>query len=312
MLLGAATGWAVAVGSWWWLAPVAVAVALSILLRWTPSVPGALLLVAICAASGAAVGALGYDNHLAGAANSALAAGLLCGVVLAVVAVRATQRLQRRELAQERELTRSLTAERDAHIAGALAEERSALAGQIHDRLGHRLTLSTVRLGRLGIDPDLTPDQRRIIETVRDETADITAELGSLVQLLDRGTRPEAPLLHAPAEIVAAAREAGVPISADLAGLSAADPRVVAVLAGVLEETVANAARHAPGQPVEVTTSRDGDATIMIVTNGVDGPPGSLGSGSGLARVRERLDRVGGDLGIRTAEGRFTVRASMP
>lgn len=301
------------VGGLWWLLPLGCAIALVVLLRWTPTLITATAFVGAAMAACAITAGIGSPTLRGGAmAYTMLVGGMVSGITLAVVAIRATRRLQRSELRQAHELARSAAAERDAHIAMALAEERAALAGQIHDQLGHRLTLSTVRLGRFGLDGDLTDEQRRTIAAVRDETADITAELGSLVQMLDRGTRdPGAGRM--PTEIVTAGREAGLDITADLTALLESDPATMAVMSGVLEETVANAARHAVGAPITIDTVSAGNGTQVTISNPYSGRHlAGAGAGTGIDRIGDRVRASGGQLTVDTDNGCFTVCASLP
>ncbi len=311
--LGVACGQASLEGTLWWLLPLLCGIVLVILLRWTPTLVTASIFVATAMAGSAIVAGVASPYFRGGAVVYTMAAGgTVSGTVLAAVAVRATRRLQKRELHHARELARSVAAERDAHIAAALAQERATLAGQIHDQLGHRLTLSTVRLGRFGLDGDLTDEQRRTIAAVRDETADITAELGSLVQMLDRGSR-DTMAGRTPTETVVAARAAGLDIVADLTALLESGPKAMAVMSVVLDEAVANAARHAPGAPVTIDTTQTGDGIRVTVSNPRSGrKAGPAGAGTGLARVGDRVRASGGQFEVSTAGSQFTVVASLP
>lgn len=88
----------------------------------------------------------------------------------------------------------------------------------------------------------------------------------------------------------------------------------------ILQESLANAARHAPGAAVEVTIRH---ATPSATVHVVNGPAsGRLGTpvtghestgGNGIAGMRERAHAVGGVLATRErSDGGFEVRAEFP
>ncbi len=150
--------------------------------------------------------ALASSSALAHAAAIALPVGL-------VALVRRTRRHRR----QGWELASAIAATESARAESALVRERSVMAGEIHDHLGHRLTLLTVQVGRLTLDPDLPESTRAALAEVRGGLAEAASELGATVQLLGQGSMPtRAPADRSPAEVVERARSAGVRVEGDL------------------------------------------------------------------------------------------------
>lgn len=254
--------------------------------------------------------ALASASALAHAAAIALPVGL-------VTLVRANRRHRR----QGWELARAVAAEESARAESALVRERSAMAGEIHDHLGHRLTLLTVQVGRLTLDPDLSEPARRALGEVREGLAETAGELGATVQLLTQGGMPtREPVGRSPAEVVERARSAGVRVEADLppGWDEELSPHARSGMVRVLSEGLANAAKHAPGQVVHVAASTDGGVAAVELDTGRVGHGGAgqrgvsaPSSGHGLGALRHRVTLLGGHLTIDDGD-RFVLRASVP
>ena len=88
----------------------------------------------------------------------------------------------------------------------------------------------------------------------------------------------------------------------------------------VVQEGLTNARKHAPGAPVEVSVTCNGEAGLVVevISGAVTAAPGvpplaGAGSGTGLIGLAERLALAGGDLEHRTtADGEFVLRAMLP
>lgn len=253
---------------------------------------------------------------LASSAAFAHAAAIALPVGLVTVV-----RRSRRHRRQGWELARALATEESVRAEAALARERSAMAGEIHDHLGHRLTLLTVQLGRLTLDPDLPETSREALGQVRGGLAEAAGELGATVQLLTKGGMPSRePLDSSPAEVVQRARSAGVEVEGAVPPGWDEDlsPHARSALARVLSEGLTNAAKHAPGQSVHLTGSTDGGAATLELTNGGvhqggtdQDDPVAPSSGHGIGMLRHRLSLLGGHLTVEEGAS-FVLRASVP
>jgi signal transduction histidine kinase len=88
----------------------------------------------------------------------------------------------------------------------------------------------------------------------------------------------------------------------------------------VVQEGLTNARKHAPGAPVEVTVTTDGQAALVAevisrhtASGAAPAMPSPAGAGAGLAGLAERLALVGGQLEHgTTATGDFVLRATIP
>ena len=197
----------------------------------------------------------------------------------------------------------------------AVREERARMARDLHDVVaGHLSALAIHTAATLSAPPDTDRD-RAALRTVRAGALDALAEMRSMILVL-RG-RPDP--VTAPAglgrldALVAAARSAGQQVvvvgAAPVALSSAADQAAFRIV----QESLTNAARHAPGAPVEVTVG-GADGVEVVVANAL--PPSAstppLSTATGLLTMRERAEALGGTLVAGPTDGRWVVRASLP
>ena len=208
----------------------------------------------------------------------------------------------------------------------AANEERLRLARDLHDLLGHSLSLITLKselAGRmLPAQPERAAGQVADIEQVsRQALVDVREAVGGY-----RRATLGAELAGARTALEAAGIAADLPEPEQARGGTVAgaalDPDSEAALAWALREAVTNVIRHSDATRCSVVLTRHADATACLtVTDNGAGPSGpSTGSGtgsgtggSGLTGLRERLGPVGGMLeaspGVR---GGFTLRATVP
>jgi two-component system, NarL family, sensor histidine kinase DesK len=194
----------------------------------------------------------------------------------------------------------------------AVAEERSRLARDLHDVLGHSLTTITVKAGLARRVLETSTDRQRAIDEVRD-----VEELARQAMTDVRATVSGYRTASLPTELVGArAALAAAGVTADL-------PRAVDnVTAGlretfayVLREGVTNVVRHSNASRCEV---RLGDTWLEVWDNGnwaateVTSSRTS-GGGHGLSGLAERMSAINGTLEAGSvAEGGFLLRVSVP
>ncbi|MBF9135027.1 hypothetical protein I0C86_39820 [Plantactinospora sp. S1510] len=209
-----------------------------------------------------------------------------------------------RQLRRERELV----AEREQ------LRERLRIARDMHDSLGHRLSLVSVQAAALEVSALPVP-QRRAVQHLARATRDAMDELYGLVGALrsERGTAQRSPGVESIDALVTQFRTAGVPVTLRRCGT----PRPLAPAAGqaayrVVQEGLTNAAKHAPGRVVTVRVTWEPDALLISLVNPLrdgDGPSDdgdrpsddgagpsdpAVDAGHGLAGLRERMVPVGG------------------
>jgi two-component system sensor histidine kinase DesK len=197
-----------------------------------------------------------------------------------------------------------VAAERE--LAGlAVQNERARIAGDLHDILGHSLTVVAVKaeLAQRLLDVDLDRARRELadLETLaRDALADVRS-----TALGVRG-------ISLPGEI-AAAREALAAANVEACLPGAADEvpsRNRELFAWTIREAVTNIVRHSRARHAEV---RLAPASVEILDDGVGGPAGD-GDGQGLSGLRRRAEALGARLtaGRREDQPGFRVRVEAP
>ncbi|MER7490669.1 histidine kinase [Streptomyces sp. NPDC126497] len=219
--------------------------------------------------------------------------------------------LRAARLEEERRLTEERTRLR----------ERARIAQDMHDSLGHELSLIALRAGALQVAPDLPGHHRAAAADLRTAAADATERLHRIIGVLREDDDEPAPLAPAGEDVerlVARAAESGLPVRWETGGRgTAVAPGGVAgrLLHRVTREALTNAARHAPGAPVVVAvTGDDGRGATVTVTNGppvAKGTP-APGGGSGLRGLRAAVTAVGGAFEAGPHAGGFRVRAHVP
>ncbi|MET8572506.1 histidine kinase [Streptomyces sp. NPDC004783] len=200
----------------------------------------------------------------------------------------------------------------------ARLRERARIAQDMHDSLGHELSLIALRAGALQVAPDLAAEHRAAAADLRLAAADATDRLHRIIGVLreDDEPVPLSPAGESVGELVARAAESGLPVRWDPpAAAPLPDPASLAgrLLHRVVREALTNAARHAPGAPVAVSVTGGGRGTAVTVTNGraTEAAPPSSG-GSGLLGLRAAVASVGGDFDAGPHEDGFRVRAYVP
>ncbi|MGH3859499.1 sensor histidine kinase, partial [Actinokineospora sp.] len=243
---------------------------------------------------------------------------VLCVAVPALVG--ALQAQQARLVAALRERAEFLARTRDLERSEARQRERSRIAEEMHDHLGHRLSLIAMYSGALEVaatdqDPELVKAAYLVRSTARTALDELRHSLGVL--------RPGRPAESTEATgtrvdvtgLVAASRAAGVSVTLDWRGPDLIDARVPVRQAvhRVVREALTNVHKHAAGALVAVTVSAGSERVTVEVRNGPGGVPRLAGTGSGLVGLRERVRLVAGGLTAGpTADGGFVVTAVMP
>ncbi|OON72508.1 sensor histidine kinase [Streptomyces tsukubensis] len=196
------------------------------------------------------------------------------------------------------------------------ARERARIAGDMHDSLGHDLTLLAVRAGVLEVDPGLDATRQAAVGELREAAAEATERLREIIGVL-RAEGEDAPVTPAredPSALVVRARASGVPVTLERDdSTDGLPPMVGPAVRRVVQESLTNAAKHAPGARVRVAVVRERSALrVRVVTDPAStGPlPGVASGGSGLVGLDERVRLAGGSLRAgRTVDGGFEVVA---
>lgn len=237
----------------------------------------------------------GWGAWVAGTVFSAVAAGLV--------------RRQIRLVEQLREAQAGL-AQR------AAAEERNRIAHELHDVIGHALTVSLLHIGsaRLALAEDPVETDRALAEAERlaqQSLADVRAVVGMMRD--PTGATP-LPGVDQLGDLLESFRRAGSQVDWQVEGdLTALSPTKGLTLYRILQEALTNATRHAPGLPARVSVSAGPDGTRLRVDNAApDERPEGRGPGAGLIGMRERAEAVGGRFSAGPGPDGWRVEAVLP
>lgn len=196
-------------------------------------------------------------------------------------------------------------------VRQARADERLALAAQLHDLATARLT-RIVLAARAAQAPGIEADAQAALADLRRVVVGLQTSDAPAAPLAVEGVTEAGELDDAISEAVRRAREAGQRV--DLTGAVATTlPRATAdCLTRVLEEGLANARKHAAGAPVEVEVSDHG-VRVRNPAAAADAPLAATGSGTGLRGLAARTALVGGTLVHgRSPDGGWTLTAEFP
>jgi signal transduction histidine kinase len=213
--------------------------------------------------------------------------------------------------AEQRERERGIVAEQ------ARLRERARIAQDMHDSLGHELALIALHGGALELAADLTDEQRRTAGELRANAVRATHRLHEIIQVLgSAGAATDLqPADESIDDLVRRATAAGLRVRLRHDGpVPVWSPMVSQAAHRVVQESLTNAARHAPGALVTVTLARQDTSTrIDVVNDAVTQPGGGTGTGQGLIGLDERVRLAGGRLvaGARP-DGGWTVTALLP
>jgi signal transduction histidine kinase len=195
--------------------------------------------------------------------------------------------------------------------------EHTRLARELHDGIGHALTVVSVQAaaGRrvVAANPDAAAEALGAIE----ETArSALAELDQLLAVLRDDADDGAPVALAPAldDVVSAHRRAGLDLSARIdlpAGLPALLSRTVR---RIVTEALTNAHRHGATGPVGLTVGHGRDEVRIEVVNPVHAGarPRRGPGGRGLSGIHERVALFGGTAEAGRDGDRWVLRATLP
>ena len=205
--------------------------------------------------------------------------------------------------AEQQRAERQLQAAQEENMALAAVAERERIARDLHDVLGHTLSVIVLKAelaGRLLRD-SASPDTARAAAEIGDVERTARTALAEVREAIG-GYRARG----LGAEIEAARRTldaAGVTLVAESTPTqnAALSPQEETVLALALREAVTNIVRHARATTCTLRFATEGGQRRLLISD--DGQESELREGNGLRGMRERVESVGGQLSIESSGG---------
>jgi signal transduction histidine kinase len=223
----------------------------------------------------------------------------------------------RREAADElAERGRELEEERELFAELSLRHERARIAAELHDIVGHAISIMIIQAAAGQRLVDHHPDRaKQAIAAIADSARQGTKDLHQLIELLG-GTEIGGTDLTLIEEVVTRAARNGLDVTCQFGGDREGVAAPIAHIAfRVVQESLTNALRHAPGAAVRVRVFGTGRELTVGVENdrSTQGRTGLSGTGRGLTGLRERVQGLGGQLRVGpTTRGGWQVKAILP
>jgi signal transduction histidine kinase len=241
-----------------------------------------------------------------------------------------SMRNRRLYVATLEERAATLERERDHLARIAVADERAAIARELHDVVAHSLAVMIVQAdgGSYAFDTDPAA-ARQALKTVADTGREALEDMRRLVEVL-RGTRPETDPEHSRirvtlddlSQLVERARSAGLTVDVSVAGSpDRLTPSIELSVYRIVQEALTNVLRHAgAGARVQLALDYTGERIRVSVVD--DGGAGSVprpartvrppSAGHGLIGMRERVNVHGGELTAGPSGRGWAVDATIP
>ncbi|MBC7275619.1 histidine kinase [Nocardioides sp.] len=234
---------------------------------------------------------------------------LFVGWILGLLILAQMRALRAERLAREQEHSRATEA------------ERTRIAREIHDLVGHSLSITLLHLTAArravaeGDDPDEAVSALTEAETIGRRAM---TEIRRTIGVLSADGAGTAPLPGAAdvVRLVEEGRSAGQTITFSSSGdLSRIDAGIGLGIYRILQESLANAIRHAPGAPISVSLAVSDGVRLSVQNPLVGARRGvgvSVGEGSGLAGMAARAEQLRGRLSAGAEESMWKVDLVIP
>jgi len=205
--------------------------------------------------------------------------------------------------------------ERELLAERAVAEERLRIARELHDAVGHDVSLMVVQAQALGATDERV---REATDAIAERGRRTMAELHRTLKLLrtdgdESAARTPSAGLRDLDDLVDRARAAGVPLTVTVDGAPRELPPAVDQSAyRIVQEAVTNVVKHADRASTTIVLGYRPDALELTIADAGGGVPADDAAGHGLTGMRERAELFGGTLTAGPNGHGFEVRAVLP
>lgn len=200
----------------------------------------------------------------------------------------------------------------------ALDAERTRLAAEVHDVVGHGLAAIRMQADIALHVADRRPEQaQEALRVISRASAEALAELRATLAAVAPETagdesRAATPGLHRVEDLCARMREAGIEVELEVVGEPEELPAAADVAAyRILQESLTNVVKHAARRRAAVRIAHGGDA-VEIRVRSASAPGQEVRDGFGISGMRRRAADVGGHCEVTVQDGVVEVRARLP
>lgn len=198
----------------------------------------------------------------------------------------------------------------------AVQRERDAMARELHDVVAGHVAAMAIRSEAALSTPPAPDADRAALRAVRDSSREAHDTLRTMIAVLrDGGTQIAAPAGVASIDDLAeAARRSGLAVAIENELAADLSTPVDQAVARIVQESLANCVRHAPGAEVRIRlVEESGEVSVRVDSRGASAPPAQLvGNGWGLELLRERAKALGGRLDAGPRADGWRVEARIP
>ncbi|WP_332839735.1 sensor histidine kinase [Brevibacterium yomogidense] len=256
--------------------------------------------------------------------SGAVALGIAVGVGYLV---RRTRRMRSVEAvaAHQTERSEALT------VQLARQSERQMLARELHDTLSHRLSVISLQSGALEVSRDdaraaeaaaaVRKEAKASLEDLRDLVSGVRDGTAGATRTVLTDTTPALATLRTVPDLIASVRSTGPDVTAIivLEDVDRAPALLSRTVYRIVQESLTNAMKHAPGRPitVDLRVSAEHGARIFVSNPSVPeqealGDLTGSGGGMGLIGIEERVRMVSGEVSIGPRGDSFVVDVRLP
>lgn len=220
---------------------------------------------------------------------------------------------------QLRARSRELGEEREVFAAKSVRYERARIARELHDMVGHSLSVVVLQAAAGERLVDRSPEAAaQALDDIGQVARQAQEEIGALVTLLTPENDDRTSLPDITRRLVAAAAATGLDVTCRIDGPTTVPAGATSHAAyRVIQEGVTNALRHAAGAPIRISVREDAGYLDVEIWNGppstIHPVPADLAGGYGLAGMRDRVAGCQGDLNAGPLPGGgWRVHARLP
>ena len=200
----------------------------------------------------------------------------------------------------------------------ALRDLRRSIAQDLHDTVAHTDTLVAMRADDALAEPNVPPHVEQALREIADLARESIQDMRAMLHVLRADTERPAWQVTDLGDFLDSNRErlsrSGFQVDVDYQQVPAGlRPALRQALGKFLAEGINNIVKHAPpGASCTIALTHDDDQVqVKLVNDAVEGSPPNP-NGLGLVGARERIEALGGQVAVSSAQGRWSLRAALP